>query len=105
MTEELMSTLPDLEELHRRLVSVADEQHLITKFYPKIEEHAGETLPALGFVMMWTLALSDYTRGLPPQIAMIQELAIHLYARALIDDPAALQQALDYLGAMGLPNE
>jgi hypothetical protein len=95
--------LPERDELHRRLLSVVDEPHIVSKLYPKIEEHAGRAFPVLGFVMMWTLAVSDYTRDLPPQMAMIQDVAVHLYARALIDDPEALQQTLTYLGAMGLP--
>lgn len=103
MSEELTFVLPDRDELHRRLLSVVDEPHIVRGLYPRIEEHAGRVFPALGFILMWTLALNDYTTGMPPQVAMVQETAVHLYARALIDDPAVLQQTLTYLGAMGLP--
>lgn len=52
-------TLPDHEEMLRRLVAVDDNDHLQERFYPILLQSAGRQLVGQGVVMMFTLAISD----------------------------------------------
>ena len=96
-------TLPDREEMTARLLQVDNDPHKIQKFYPVVVENlAGKIQFPEGFLMGWTLAVSDYVRGMP-EVAMTMEVSTHLYVSALIDDLQARSAVMDLLKVLGLP--
>lgn len=65
MLIEAKATLPDREELLRRLRLVSDNAHFEERFFPLILKHAGTEKVAMGVVMLMELALYDYLQGMP----------------------------------------
>ena len=66
--------LPDREEMLRRLIAFDDNSHLVQKFYPKLLKDAGTEKVPIGVVMILTLAIADYTEGMPIQMQVIMEM-------------------------------
>ncbi len=59
--------LPEHDDMLRRLLSVEDEPHMVERFYPLILKYAGQKRAGGGIVMMFALAIADYTKPLPPR--------------------------------------
>lgn len=105
--EDARFTLPKEDDLSRRLREVFDDLYQNEHFYPLILRHAGRVFTPFGFVIMWSMAIGEYvrTRGLPVEALAVQEIAIHRYAKAVIDDEASRTEVLALLRKMGLPSE
>lgn len=102
---ELMITLPDRNEMAYRLLSVSGVGDIVKRMYPHILERAGATVEADGVPMLVALATAEYTEATNagPALGAVMATMQHEYVRALIDDPAALEKALDVLERAGLP--
>ena len=61
-------TLPDRDEMLKRLLKVSNDSHAQERFYPILLQSAGRVLVAQGVVMMLALAIHDYTEGMPPMM-------------------------------------
>jgi hypothetical protein len=89
-------TLPDADDMLRRLIEVDDINHLQERFYPLLLRNAGEEKVATGVVMMITLAIHDYSEGMPPMIQGLMFMNMENYLKALIDDEEVLQEAIEF---------
>lgn len=86
-------TLPNKDEMLARLKAVDDNSHLQQKFYPRLLKDAGSQKVPMGVVMMLTLAIHDYTQGMPPMMANILSMRVPDFIDALIPDPKAAAEA------------
>lgn len=98
----IMFTLPDAEEMRRRLRAVDDSSHIDLGFYPVLERSAGESKNALGFALLWLTATSTYTMGLPPEMISAIMVSTPSYVEALIDDEEARTEVLELFLTVGL---
>lgn len=89
-------TLPDREIMFQRLNKVDDNSHLQERFYPLLLKNAGEERVATGVVLMITLAIHDYSEGMPPMIQSLMFMKMEDYLQALIDDEDVLQEAIRF---------
>jgi hypothetical protein len=89
-------TLPDREIMFQRLNKVDDNSHLQERFYPLLLKNAGEERVATGVVLMITLAIHDYSEGMPPMIRGLMFMKMEDYLQALIDDEDVLQEAIRF---------
>ncbi|HRY22324.1 MAG TPA: hypothetical protein P5311_00975 [Candidatus Dojkabacteria bacterium] len=89
-------TLPDADDMLHRLIEVDDINHLQERFYPLLLRNAGEEKVATGVVMMITLAIHDYSEGMPPMIQGLMSMNMENYLKALIDDEEVLQEAIEF---------
>lgn len=87
-------TLPEREDMLRRLKSVMDEPHAVERFYPLILKNAGRELVGMGVVMMLQLAVADYTADLPPIMGTLVQMNVDDYITALVDDEEVRGDAL-----------
>lgn len=83
---EKVIVLPEREDMFRRLQSVSNESHFRERFYPILLKSAGRKLVAGGVVMMFALAIHDYTQGMPPMMAGLVFMYVPAFIDALIDD-------------------
>ncbi|KKQ93177.1 MAG: hypothetical protein UT66_C0023G0001 [candidate division CPR2 bacterium GW2011_GWC1_39_9] len=93
MTEDKVITLPNREEMEKRLLAVDDNSRLAERFYPLLVKHAGQERVATGVVMMFTLAIHDYTEGMPTMMAALLHWRIDKYIDALVDDKEVAEEA------------
>lgn len=106
MPESTVATLPDADEMMRRLIAANDEPHAVEKFYPRIvSSMADRPQTGMGVVMGLHLAVADYTVGLPPIMGRLMLDSIHLYVHALLDGTEILDEALGTLEELGLPSK
>jgi hypothetical protein len=89
--------LPDRDDMLRRLNSVLDDPHAEAGLYPRLLKHAGQQKQPEGVVVMFMLAIADYTEGLPPAVAVTLDIALPRFIGALIDDEGLRQEALTFL--------
>jgi hypothetical protein len=95
-------TLPNREEMLKRLLLVDADGYLVEKFYPLLLKDAGRQLVAKGVVMLFIQTLHDYTDGMPPMMWSVMFSRVPDYIDALVDDKevateakAFLQEAMD----------
>jgi hypothetical protein len=100
MSEKVI-TLPEAEEMKRRLLSVDDNSHMQQKFYPILLKQAGQERVGMDVVMMLALAIHDYTEGMPAIMSNMLYMRADEFVDALIEDEdvateakAQLKQAL-----------
>jgi len=62
-------TLPSKEELHKSLLEVDDNAHLMEHFYPMLIKHAGEEVTPAGVVIMLQTSVYEYGGGIPTALA------------------------------------
>lgn len=101
-TEPKIITIPDADELLRRLIAIDDEPHLEERFYPRLLPLAGQERVGRGIVVALTLAVADYTEGMPPFMRTALEMRLHEFLPAFTDDADVLAEARDLLVACGL---
>jgi hypothetical protein len=89
--------LPDRAEMLRRLVAVRDNSHYQERFYPILLKDAGQRRVAAGVVMMFTLAIHDYTQGMPPMVANLVHMDVPEFIDALVDDKEVAEAAKAFL--------
>ncbi len=90
-------TLPDRDEMLKRLLKVSDDSHMQERFYPILLKKAGQKQVALGVVNMLALAIHDYTEGLPPVMTTMMYMQVPEFIDALVDDPEAAKEAKGFL--------
>ena len=89
--------LPTREDMLRRLIAVRDNSHYQERFYPILLKAAGQRRVAQGVVMMFTLAIHDYTQGLPPMMANLVYMDVPEFIDALVDDKEVAEEAKTFL--------
>lgn len=95
-------TLPDRDEMLRRLLKADSDSHLVAKFYPLILEHAGEKLDGPSVVNILTLAIAVYVEACSAPMYTALEIRLRTFLAALIDDEQALQEAYEIAAEIGL---
>lgn len=93
MSEKLI-TLPDRDEMLRRLKEVDDNRRAVRKIYPLILRFAGKEKTGLGVVLMLMRAIDDYPRRLAGNVYMAMSASIPAYIEALVDDDVVQAEAL-----------
>lgn len=89
--------LPAREDMLRRLIAVRDIAHYRERFYPILLKDAGQRRVAAGVVMMFTLAIHDYTQGMPPMVGNLVYMDVPEFIDALVDDKEVAQEAKTFL--------
>ena len=88
------TTLPEREEMMRRLKSVMDDSDAVENFYPLILKAAGSELVGMGVVMMLQMAIADFTADQTPFMALVLQSSVDAYITALVDDEEVRNDAL-----------
>lgn len=87
-------TLPDRDDMLKRLLEVSDSSHLQERFYPILLEQAGQELVTPeGIAMMLALAIHDYLNGLPLIIASQMYMQVPDFIDALVSDAEIAKEA------------
>ncbi len=95
-------TLPSREEMLRRLIGVIDEPHLRERFFPLLLKSAGEERVPEGIILMLSLAIHDYTEGMPPVMTKLMYMRLPEFIDALVkDEQVAAQTKALYKKTMG----
>jgi hypothetical protein len=102
MTQLKTVTIPEAEELARRLMEINDDAHLVRHFYPLLLPLAGQKRTGAGLFAALTLAVTDYTTGQSSMVT-VMNLRMHQFLPAFTDDPEILAAARALLAAVGLP--
>lgn len=97
MPKNKVVTLPKRDEMLRRLVSVSDESHFQERFYPILLQSAERELVAQGVVMMFSLAIYDYTKGMPPMMSGLVYMYVPKFIDVLVDDKEVASEAKKFL--------
>jgi hypothetical protein len=100
---ETIFVLPDRDALANALVGVSGTGHRVQNLYPVILRNAGSKVTPMGFVTMWSLAMSDYAKDFLPVVRSQLAMDMHNYAKAIVTDPAVLAEVLDVFAAVGWP--
>lgn len=87
-------TLPERDDMLRRLTAVDNTDHMIAGLYPLILKGAGQPKTALGVILLIQLAIFDYCAGLPPVMGLALGMRLSEYVAALIDDEDVRGDAL-----------
>ena len=103
-------TLGTRNEIATALIGVDGDGHRVVHFYPRIMDLAGHDQSATTFALFLTMEAGAYL-DIPRFQAYDQRAAattamhdlIHRFGRALIKDPATLEEFLDVLARVGLP--
>jgi hypothetical protein len=90
-------TLPDREDMLKRLLGVCDMSHMEERFYPILLKNAGQERVASGVVMMLALAIHDYTEGMPAMMSGLIYMEAPNFIDALVDDKEVAEQAKTFL--------
>lgn len=98
--------LPDRDTMAAKLSEINPDPHTEAYFHSRLLAHAGESVTAIGYVLTYTLVVSDYvnSRGLGHSVMANLEVATHIYARALVPEGPMLDQVLCVIAEMGLPH-
>lgn len=91
-----MITMPDRDEMLRRLRGELNEENLVHDFYPLILVDAGRTITGPAVVLRIQLAIAAYAAGSPETYVLLQDTASD-YVKALIDDEEALEEAREMM--------
>lgn len=89
--------LPSREDMLLSLIAVRDNGHYQQKFYPILLQDAGQRLCAQGIVMMFAIAIFDYTQGMPPVLADIVYMDVPKFIDAIVDDQEVAKEAKNFL--------
>lgn len=93
--------MPDRDEMTKALIGVFDNSHAIQKLYPRIcDQLAGQEKVAMGIVMGLTLAIYDYTEGLPSGVSNLVYMYMPNFIEAIVPDEEIRQEALDHHNAV-----
>lgn len=101
--KERVMTLPDKEEMLKRLIAVDDNDHLKERFYPSLLGHASSAKVAVGICMIINCAIYDYCEGMPEIMLAIMFMKAPAHIDALCDDKEIAEEAKAFLKeAIGL---
>lgn len=90
-------TLPDRDEMLRRLLTITQTQHTVEGFFPHILSCAGQRLRSKGVVNMVWVAFLEYTDRANAAYTAHFMWLLESSVRALIDDEVVLAEALQLL--------
>ncbi len=95
---EACTTLPEGEEMRRRLESVSVDPSAVELFYPLVLEYAGNDTTGWSVVVWLQLAINDYLAATLPNITgvLIQQRLAE-YVTAIVDDETVRAVALGEL--------
>lgn len=107
MTPRPTIVLPDRDELSRRLKTVDDSPDIVARLHSKFLSNAGKEVSGSGVAIGLALAVEEFRNDvqLPAAIANLVFRQLHDYARAIVDDPEALREALQVLDEAFPPRE
>ncbi len=91
--EEGVTVLPAADKMLQSLIAVDDQPHFQERFYPILLKDAGREVGAKGIVMMLSLAIYDYTKGMPQIVAALMQCMIPRFIDALVTDPKVAEAA------------
>ena len=93
------ATLPERDEMLRRLRGVIDEPHATEGFYPRLLALAGQPMSGVEVAAAFQVAVYDFAResGRGPLAATLADAAPRFMA-AIVDDETARRYALWALG-------
>jgi len=96
--DQRVFTLPDQNTMLIRLLNVNDESHLRNNFYPLILKHAGSSKVPAGVVMILTLAIHDYTDGMPAAMSAVLLMQVDDFVDAICGkrNKAAAERAKEH---------
>lgn len=94
MAERKTIVLPGSNEMQRRLISVDDGPHTVEKFYPLLTKHAGQKKTGMGIVLMFVLAVNDYTAGMPALLTQVLYMRLPEFVKAIVDDDDVRNEAM-----------
>jgi hypothetical protein len=87
-------TLPDRDEMLRRLKRINPDNYVAEKLFPLILKSAGQEMTGAGLVHELTLAFFIYTENLPATMRRAMWASTPTYVKTLIDDEDARAEAL-----------
>lgn len=93
--EDRLITLPNADEMLKRLIAINSHERLVRDFYPLLLEDAGMEKVAIGVFLMITQAIDEYAEGQHPAVGTILSAGAHRFVPVLVDDPEvaeAIQQ-------------
>lgn len=96
MSEKVI-TLPNRDEMLRRLIGVSDTMLQQERFYPLLLESAEGERSAQGVAAMLVLAIHDYVEDLPPIMARLMYPLAPKFVEALVDDQEVAEEAKSLL--------
>lgn len=89
-------TLPEQEEMLRRLVEAEGDQYLQEKFYPLLLVHAGTEKHPVGIVMLLQLAIADFADQLGPSMRIrMWDILVPRWIKALCPTKELATQTLE----------
>lgn len=80
------TTLPERDEMLRRLMNVSPDSYWAVRFYPLLTKYAGQRLSSEDIVMMFTLAAAEYAEGISPAAMYQLYMLIPEFVRRIVDD-------------------
>ena len=90
-------TLPDSDEMMRRLKEVRDMGHLVKHLYPEFLKNAGNEYSAPGIVNMFLFGIDAFMQqGYPPVVNSLVSLSVPRWIDALVDDPEVAAAAKQF---------
>lgn len=84
-------------DIINRLSAVNGESSLVKELYPDIAKHAGAKLRPEGVVMLFTLAISDYSQNYPPFGGTILYRLMPRWIDAIVDDKVAVEAVNEFI--------
>ncbi|MFI1203528.1 hypothetical protein ACH4VR_29550 [Streptomyces sp. NPDC020883] len=104
---QTVETMPDAEEVMRRLTACDDDPYMVEKLYPRIvNQLAGRELTGSGVVMGLTLAISDYGADLGdihgPIVTKTLMIRLGHLVKHLLGDSKVLSDAQADLRELGI---
>lgn len=95
MNEEAC-VLPDREVMLECLLRVSNQRHLVEYLYPRFLTHAGRDMLPEGVVMLIALDLHDYLKDQPPTLAVVLQVFIPMFVRAMSPNEQFADAAISF---------
>lgn len=105
-SKDAVITLPDRATMLNRLLAVDTNDHVQERFIPLLLQHAGTEKVGEGIVMMISLAIHDYTQGMPPMMTNLMYMNMDRYIDALAGgNRAVVKRAKEFFGEVTASHE
>ena len=96
MSEKVI-TLPNREEMLKRLLRVSEDQHLQERFYPILLELAEKQYITEDVVMRLMTTIQNFVKSMPPIAMRMMYMRAPQFIDALVNDLDAASQAKTFL--------
>jgi hypothetical protein len=87
-------TIPNQEELRKRLCEFSDNPHYVQKLYPLIENSCGNTFAPEGVILMLNMAIYSYSAGIPEIVYINLMMNIPKLISAVVADETLQHQTI-----------